>query len=109
MNRPFAPLEAFERAVYSGDSDPLPLLMQCCAALREGMGYGEAQIMSPALNTRMANAVVAYFLRPDLELTADQFYALCAERNLLDTLFQASLYSNADHVVGLLTDKTKHL
>src|SRR5258706_11163927 len=108
MDQQFAPLEAFERAVYSGDVDPFPLLMQCCHALREGAGYGPGQIMSQALNTRMANAVVAYFLKPDLELTADQFNELCATRNLLDTLFQASVYSNADYHIGLLTEKTQH-
>lgn len=104
-----APLEAFERAVYTGDADPLPLLMQCCAALREGGGYGPQHAMSQALNTRMASAVVAYFLKPTVEFTADQFNALCGERNVIDTLFQASVYSNSDFHISLLTENTPHV
>jgi hypothetical protein len=104
-----AALEPFERAVYTGDADPFPLLMGCLQALREGGGYGTQHNMSQPLNTRFASAVIAYFMKPEVNFTADQFYALCNERNVLDTIFQASVYANSDHHVSLLTEATPHV
>lgn len=104
-----ASLEAFERAVYTGDTDPLPILMASLQALREGGGYGPQHMMSQPLNTRFASAIIAYFMKPDVNFTADQFNALCNERNVIDTIFQASIYANSDFHVGLLTETTPHI
>jgi hypothetical protein len=104
-----AALEPFERAVYTGDADPLPLLMGCLSALREGGGYGQQHAMSQPLNTRLASAIIAYFMKPEVNFTADQFHSLCNERNVIDTIFQASVYANSDFHVSLLTESTPHV
>jgi len=108
MAQAHAPLNEFERAVYTGEP-ALPLLLQCLKALREGGGFGPNHEMGPTPVTRMVSAVVAFFMRPTFVPTQEEFHQICNERNALDTLFQASVHGNSDFVTGLITETTENL
>jgi hypothetical protein len=105
-----AQLVEFETAVYGRRHEnrieendrALKAMKQCLVALREGAHFvGEEQLSTASL-TRMASAIVALFSDPEFVLTQEGFNQVAAERQVMETLFKASIYDGSDFVIALI-------
>jgi len=112
-----ANLEAFEKAVYcrtkenriAENEHVMQLLMGSLRALRDGGCFEGHPQLTPVLCTRFCAAVVAFFSDPGFILTEEGFNQLCGERNVIDTVFQASIYDGSDFVFGIIPENAEAL
>jgi hypothetical protein len=77
-------------------------MKQCLVALREGAHFVGEEQLSTASITRMASAIVALFSDPEFVLTQEGFNQIAAERQVMETLFKASIYDGSDFVIALI-------
>lgn len=102
-------IEALEKAIYLRDGTG-PSYEECTKQLhaallqvRQGSSFfGSTNDEMLRLYSRLAAAITALFTDPKFGLTEPGYQILCAQHTVIHSVFQASIYRTADHILSII-------